>query len=286
MKTIIVPTDFSDHSLKGLKVAVFFANNIDANIQLVYVKNKSVNMALVTAEQEQKEAERQFKLIIEKFQPSLKDGLEIKSIIKTGQVFDEIVNQAHSYSDSLIVTSTHGASGFSEYMVGSNAMKIVTMSSVPVITIKGDYCPEKIDKIVLPIDHTSDTRQKVKDTADLAKLFNAEVHIVGHSVTDKPAIIKKIKSYIIQVTDYLKKNDIKFTVVNKTGGSLVDTIIEYTEKNKAQLITIMSEQGTSIKNLFLGNNAEQMLSRALVPVLIISPKELRNITGYIRTGAF
>ena len=41
MKTILVPTDFSDHALFALKIAASIARKINAKINLVHVYNLS-----------------------------------------------------------------------------------------------------------------------------------------------------------------------------------------------------------------------------------------------------
>ncbi len=76
-----------------------------------------------------------------------------------------MVSLAESLPDSLITASTHGASGFQELFIGSNAFRIISATDKPVITLRKNSCPETIGRIVLPIDLSVDSRQKVPFTA-------------------------------------------------------------------------------------------------------------------------
>ena len=92
----------------------------------------------------------------------------------------------------LVMAGTHGASGFEEFWIGSNANRIVSALRKPVITIRGGVnINRNLEKIVLPLDSTPETRQKVPFTAYMAKIFNAEVHILRVYTSKVLAIIRK-----------------------------------------------------------------------------------------------
>ena len=69
-------------------------------------------------------------------------------------------------------------------------------------------------KIVLPLDSTKITRQKLPITALLAKYFNSEVHILGILTTTSDDIRYRVKNYVSQAEEYFAENDIKY--ISKT----------------------------------------------------------------------
>jgi nucleotide-binding universal stress UspA family protein len=179
MKNIIVPVDFSEESVGGLQIALLFAKRIPVTVQLVYVMQKVSEQGHVSVDAENDFAEKQLKAMVDKYNPMLGKDSKLQYFIKKGRIFQEIVNQAQSYPDSIITASTHGASGFQEFFIGSNAYRILSATDKPVITIRTGNCPVTIGKIVLPVDTTIDSRQKVPFTIDIAKIFDAEIHVVG-----------------------------------------------------------------------------------------------------------
>jgi len=273
MYHIIVPIDFSSESLKGLELAILFSGNMESKIQMVYVQKKSMDYSPGSKEQELRFAKEEFAKLKEKYSIRLPQNIKLDYIIKTGRIYREIVNQADSFKESFIVTSTHGASGFEKFFIGSNAFKIISATSKPVVTIRANELPQKISKIIFPLDITTDSRQKLSFTAELARLFNAEVHVITISSLQTEDITKKLSLYSNQVCDYLEKRKIKCLTDSLTGSNLVELILNYSKLVKADLISIMTEQ-ISDANYILGTAAQQLLNRSEIPVLSINPKEL------------
>ena len=273
MYHIIVPIDFSPESLKGLELALLFSRNIKSKIQMVYVQKKSMDYNPGSKEQEHRFAKDGFDKLKEKYSTSLGQDVKLDCIIKTGRIYREIVNQAESFNNSFIVASTHGASGFEKFFIGSNAFKIISATSKPVIAIRGGQLPKKISKIILPLDISADTRQKLPFTAELATIFNAEIHVITVTSLQAEDIVKKLTAFSNQVCDYLEKRKIKCVADSLTGPDITELILSYSNMIKGDMISIMTEQ-VSDANFILGTAAQQILNKSSIPVLCVNPKEL------------
>lgn len=284
MKRIIVPIDFSEESLTGLNLAVTLSKKIPSHIEMVYVRKKSNDFSYVSEEKEKKLARKKFENIITRYKPSLPEHAKISYIIKEGKIYREIVNQAESFDDSFIVSSTHGASGFEKFFIGSNTFKIITATKKPVFTIRETKAPEDIRNIVLPIDNSYDTRQKINFTTEIAKFFNSKVHIVKVCSNLTQEIEKKLNAYAKQTEEYLDKHSILHTTETLSGDNITDLTIEYASKIEADLIAIMTEQSLGLSGIILGGNAQHMLNKSQIPVLSITPKELTSGDNFKTQG--
>jgi len=183
--------------------------------------------------------------------------------------------------------STHGASGFEELFIGGNAYKITSHSKIPVITLRKTRLYTNIDIIVLPMDITFQTREKVPYTIKLAKIFNSEIHLVTLRSSKYKSIEKKLHQYAIQVGSYIEMNKINYKVEHLLGDNLTDITLEYANSVDADLISIMTEQEKSISNLLLGSYAHQMINKATIPVLSFPNYHLQKTTEDIwDLGAF
>ena len=278
---IVVPIDFSEESLKGLELALLTTKNIESTIEMVYVQKRSLDYNPGSKGEEHKYAEKKFEQILEKYKSKLPKNNTLSYIIKSGRIYREIVNQAESFSNSYIVTSTHGASGFEKFFIGSNTFKIITATYKPVFTIRGNHIPKNISKIILPLDISVDTRQKVPFTTEVAKWFNAEVHVITVTSLQTEDISKKLSAYSNQVQEYLDDHGVKYESEALVGSNLVELIIDYADMVKADLISIMTEQ-ISDSNYIMGTAAQEMLNKSNLPVLSINPKEL-HVSGAFRT---
>lgn len=282
IKNIIVPIDFSEESMKGLELAILFSQKTYVNIQMVYILKKSGDAYPSSVEAESEYAEKLFHEITQKYTPLLGNQSKLRYIVKKGKIYQEIVHQAESYKDSLITASTHGASGFEEFFIGSNAYKIISTTERPVITIRKGNCPEDIRKIVLPIDQSEDTRQKVPFTTELAELFNAEVHIITVNVTKDEKIVNKLKAYQNQVAGYLS-GKVKHVIHDAYGENVADIVNEYAKFVEADLISIMTDQTTGLK-LIIGSSAHQVINKSNIPVLSVTPREIRIQNSFSTFG--
>ena len=282
MKHIIVPTDFSNESLNGLRLAVVFANHFKSTIQLVYVQKAPSEFGRADFNEEKKNATTNLSKMVEEYSAKLIEPAKIEFIVKKGKVYQEIVNQAQAFEDSIIISSTHGSSGFEEFFIGSNTFKIISATELPVITIRHGAIAREIKRIILPIDISADTRQKVPFTTEIAKKFNAEIHVLGVTSTKNEEIDAKITAYTNQVCEYLKEHEVKYKLVFMNGTNITDVTIEYALDNNADIISIMTEQNEPIASFVLGSYAQQMLNKSPIPVLSITPKEI-FIMGSFRT---
>jgi Universal stress protein UspA and related nucleotide-binding proteins len=276
IKNFIVPIDFSDDSIKGLDIAALFSTKTSVNIQMVYVQKRvSENFPSETRE-EYNIANDKLEKLVAAYSPKLGNDSKLRYIIKKGpKVYKEIVEQVESYKGGLIAMSTHGASGFEEFFIGSNALRIISATTRPVITIRKCGVPSDIKKIVMPIDNMPETRQKVPMTAEIARLFGAEIHVIEVSSSHNARVLQRLKGYSKQVCTYLQEHNIPYLTQTVFGDNVADITVDYANKIGADMISIITEQNDTITNLIVGNFAQRVLNTACIPVLNITPGEIK-----------
>jgi nucleotide-binding universal stress UspA family protein len=276
MKKILVAVDFSECSVNALEHAITIANKAEADIEMIFVIKPDSSRDMFTEGPQTLSAmvKDKFDELIERFHHRMGKN-KLGYIIREGKVYHEIIKEADNKDFFLVMAGTHGSSGFEEFWMGSNANRIVSAIKKPVITIRGGVNIKRhLEKIVLPLDSTPETRQKVPFTAYMAKIFDAEVHILKVNTSKVAAVIRKIDSYSDQVIKHLEEEKVKYVVEAVQADNITDATIEYALQINANLISIMTEQEISAKNLLLGPYAQQMVNHSPIPVLSIHPKEL------------
>jgi nucleotide-binding universal stress UspA family protein len=276
MKRIIVPIDFSKESLTGLNLSIMLAETTGAGIQMIHVIEKKTNESDESYDKDSDMAKLNFEGIFKKYKERYKNKIDLSYTIQAGKIFKEVTKQADKYDADVIVLSTHGGSGFEELFIGGNAYKITSTSRKPVITIRKERIPSTIKKIVLPLDISLETREKVPYTVQLAKMFRSEVLLVTVRSSRLKSIEKKLHKYADQVGLYLDTHEISYEVNHLHGGNISDMIIDYANSVNADLISIMTEQEKSFTNLLLGTYAHQMINKACIPVLSFPTHHLGN----------
>ncbi len=275
-KVIVTGIDFSDCSINALDHAIDIANRAQADVLMVWVNRPETGKEIYKVDPGMivSEATKRFEALKQSRQSILLNG-KISYQIRKGKVYKEIVQAADEVDAFLIVVGTHGASGFEEFWIGSNANRIVSASERPIITIRGGLDIKKpISRIVMPIDSTIESRQKVPFTTLLAKYYNAEIHVLALFSSPMEELRSSVREYVNQVELYLTENQVNHTIVELDADNLTDVTIDYAIKVDANLISIMDEQETTTANIWLGPYAQQMVNHSPIPVLCIHARDL------------
>jgi nucleotide-binding universal stress UspA family protein len=278
MKTILVAIDFSKNAEHAMEYAVLFANKLKACIYLIWVDNTLSEESVIDIIEGETRIEKRSYMnsIIEKFQPQVECG-EIQVLLRKGRVYQEIAKAAQQINADMIFAGTHGVSGYEQYWIGSNAYRIVSQAPCPVVTIRREYKFKSVIKnILLPLDSSLETKQKLPFAADLAKKFGATVHLLKIFNTPLSIIRKRIDKYSEDAEDGLKEKNVKYITEEIEADNVAASIIAYSKQHKIDLITIMTDQDTTTANKFLGPYAQQLINNSDVPVLSLRSKKLNK----------
>ncbi len=275
MHPIIVAVDFSNTSLHAVDYAICLANKMKSDIHLAWVDKINVQESVYpdTSTESRNEAKKRFEELIAQYRPKLNNGLSIDYKLKKGKIHREIDNLAQSTGADLIVAGSHGISGYEEFWIGSNAYKIVTFTATPVITVSHDFAISNcINRILVLMDGSNETIQKVPFAVKLAKLFDADIHLLTTHNNNLKTIQRIADKFTQMAVEYLRKNEVKFVEDSIVSNDLTKSVLKYAVDIKADLITIMTEQETPV-NIHMGARAQQIINQSHIPVLSITPKE-------------
>ncbi len=141
-REIVVPTDFSEHSLRAIDYSIEIADKFSSHLTLVYVIEPLLQGADPTwttvdlgelNKTHKNSAESQMKKIVDERIPK---DVSFDTAVLFGKPFVEILKYAREENADLIVMATHGRGAISHLLMGSTAEKIVRKASCPVLTVK------------------------------------------------------------------------------------------------------------------------------------------------------
>jgi len=140
IKKVLVPIDFSDYSKSALKYAVNFSKLFNAEIILIYVVEPVIyppdfSMGQIAMPSLNTEWDERAKDELDKLAKN-EINLSLKTVIKTGKPFVEIIETAKEENIDLIIIATHGHSGVEHILFGSTAEKVVRKAPCPVLTLR------------------------------------------------------------------------------------------------------------------------------------------------------
>lgn len=142
VKKVVCPTDFSDPSYEGLKVAGEFAEHFSAELILVHAifpgpivpgiaePGFHIPVALETMQDTAENA------LQDLARQKMLEDISVRTMVINGKPAYEIVNLAEKEGADMIVIATHGESGWQKFLFGSVTEKVIRMASCPVLTIR------------------------------------------------------------------------------------------------------------------------------------------------------
>lgn len=182
MKTIVIPTDFSQNALKAFEfVNDFFAEEGQYQYEIVTVYNiphGGTSSLFMLLEQLQKQAEQDMEnlmQILERDFPKIAKTSR-KHILKGGFT-DQVTAICRQNKANFIVMGTKGATGMKEILMGSNTARLVKDANYPVFAIPQEYERENIKNLLLSYDGKELSDRTVDFIRELSKYAELPIHL-------------------------------------------------------------------------------------------------------------
>ena len=280
-QTVLLTVDLNDKTLFRLERSYENLKYLANKVILLYVFE---NLDQISDEDARKALVFEKDTMLSKIADDIrnKTELDVRPVIQKGKPYEEILNAAEAYSVDMIAMSTHthpDDEHTHKHTMGVTTNRVVRESKVPVFTFNSNVQLQRINKILLPLDLTVETRQKVTNAIDLALRFKASIHIVSVLWSTKIEDIRaELEQQLGQVKSFIEEDGIEVTAeLIETEGSknaLADSVLKYADQIEADLIMIMTQQETKLVEYFIGSSAQTIIRLANVPVMSIIPKEL------------
>ncbi len=274
IKKILVPIDFSETSEIATTEAITLARLLKADLFLIHVIEFNGYQFSVVPEMQTilpslLELEKVVEKKMEKIQEKIKKtfGIKPEIFVTTGDAYSEIISFSEKKKIGLIVMGTHGISGYQEMFIGSNAQRVVTLSDIPVLTIQKKKSKSGYKNILIPIDNSLHSREKVNMAMIFADLFGAKIHLIGFPDSKDKQELNKFKIKLESVEKIIRAEKLPYVTSIIHGNSLAKSAMNYATKNKCDLIVINTGHESKITGIFLGAFAQQIVNHSKVAVL-------------------
>lgn len=277
IKKILIPFDFSETAALSLDHAVNMAKLLNGEIVLLHIVEtttfpSSIAHAFSGFEKKVEEASNEkLKELADKLENE--NGIKVSILTEVGKIYKKITQTAKQAHIDLILMGTHGASSGSNYAIGSNTTRVVQESPCPVISFQSSSANVGFKKIVLPIDDSPESRQKVPFACEIAMLYKAHVHVVGLMQNGNEDYQRKFRIKIEQVDEYMNEHGVS-SDCNYYTGDLAKTTLKACDDLNADLVVIMTEQDLGIAGLLMGTYASKIINSSKIPVMTVRPAEI------------
>jgi nucleotide-binding universal stress UspA family protein len=276
---ILIPTDFSEQSIQAIKYAKIIAKGIKSYIHFIYVIEGAEPSQRGFTEQQDEFVKKNIRLKIESIVDSLNESGEpfnYELFIEKGKVYDRILETAAAINAKMLIMGCNSAGDYKNRFLGSNSLRIMRSCPVPVLSSNQHSQLLKFKNIVLPIDLSKETKDKLNKAIALAKLDPSIVLNIVTVVFDADEfLINRLGQQLVKVKGIIEKARIKYTaeIIKSTLGyeSLGEIITDYSRKIEGDVIMLMTQQEISHTPYFVSSLAQEIINISEVPVMTIAP---------------
>ncbi|MDH5475788.1 MAG: universal stress protein [Cyclobacteriaceae bacterium] len=274
MKKILIPTDFTSNATNAMDFAFEIAKENNAKLYLLHVVEypagatvdpigvsivQSADIDLV--EELTKSARKKLNIVKDNYQNA---GVAVDISVDLGNPYLSIIEKVKDEEIDMIIMGTNGASGFKEFIVGSNAERVVRYADCPVMTIKEPINIQDVKNIVFASDFNHFSDELVMHLKKLQKTFDAQLHFVRVNTPnnfEKDRVSKKLIERTLQQHDFTNYTSTIYNDVYEEEG-----LIHFAQDIEADMIAMATHGRTGISHLISGSIAEDVVNHAKRPV--------------------
>lgn len=271
---VLVPHDFSAVADCAVNHASKIANSFNGEVHLLHVVSKQKEVDAI---------KEKLTKIAEKSEKNTAASFHV--IVRIGNIFEDIGDVASEIGAGFIVMGTHGAKGMQKIM-GSYALRVISHSKVPFVVVqnKNPKDSDTYDDIVVPVDHSDVTKQKLAVAANIATHFGSRIHLFYENVSDE-FLKKKLDRELSFAKNYFLERKITYTMNQADEeGSLKKQLIKFAARIDADLIAVVNTQEGALLPDFFGSDEQVVIANdAEIPVIITNPTQQVVAGGVLGT---
>jgi nucleotide-binding universal stress UspA family protein len=277
MKRILVPCDFSEPALEAYKFALNIAAATQTEVYLLKVID--LPFAYETAmgavpyafsPEVIQEIEQRAKNDFEKMKALHPPIVQVTFTAIQGPVTSTILSFITDNKIDLVVMGTHGASGWTEFFIGSNTEKMVRLSKVPVLAVRKSFHLSSIKTIVFPTTLEFDQVHFIKKVKELQLLLSARLHLL---LVNTPYNLRRTTDEMESMEEYAKHYELThYTLNTRNDFHEQDGIVNFVNEIKADMIVMGTHGRRGLAHLFSGSVTEDVVKLVKCPIWTCSIK--------------
>lgn len=263
---IIIPIDFTKQSLFAIKQSYNLAKYTHSKLILLHVYEKNGEESFEALAKLSKQTEQE-------------SGVPTEFMNLKGDVYAETDRIAEEVKATLIIAGLESHMRFRN-IIGSSASKLIRKAPCPVITIRGNEHRDGCENILLPLDLSPESREKVDVAVQFAQYFGASIRVLGVFNEVDTEYENNLLAYTFQVKQFIKSKGISCTNKSVASKDIAQTVVDYANKIEADLIMIMNKPSLSVGEFFSGTDTQKIVDISNIPVMTIQPMERESMFSF------
>lgn len=266
--SILIPIDFSKQSLIAIEQSYNLAKFTKSKIILMHASpNSNVD--------HQKDLEEMVDKITKE------SGLKAEFLNIKGDIYELIDKTAEELECALIVIGLDTQVRFRSFMGVTNVGKFIKQAPCPIITIRSVDSRNNCRNILIHIDLSAESREKVGTAVQFAKYYNATIKIISVFSPSDEKYENELLPYLNQVKKFIKDRGVNCTNKSIASNNVAEAIVNYANNNDCDIIIQMNKKDLSIGEMFVGDLSLKVVETSNIPVLSVNPMKRESISSSV-----
>jgi nucleotide-binding universal stress UspA family protein len=276
MKTILLPTDFSQTAQHAADFALSLTLLLEAKLVILNVIQpiadaynipmSSSHFYQYVEENAETSMDRFKEQMISRHKMSLEPYPIIETKVVYGNISSTILDVAKDYKVDFIVMGMVGDRTIIDDIFGSNALKVSKKAECPVWIIPQKTKIHQINKVVYVTDLEGDEVTFIKKTVDIIKVMGATLKAVHIHEDFEPEIFSS-HEIIEHIKGALGESSVKFE--NLQRADVIEGIQKYLENQRPDALVIAHQDKSWLERLLYKSVITELTLKSKIPVLIL-----------------
>lgn len=275
MKNILVPTDFSQNSIRALKYAQMLFSSLECNFYLLHIgtlldTKNDAGLYPKTDKVTESTKKELADLVKETREHSLEANHFFFPLHEYGFFITAIKKHLQENNIDLIVMGTKGASGIKEKVVGTHTGDVITKVQCNTLVVPEDVELSKPREIAFPTDLNIFYSLKIlRPMMEMVKLGKSQFRIMhaiqeGDHLTEEQ---KNNKEYLLDfIKETLQEGHSFHTITNKKVKSAIQCFVESRE---IDMMFMVAKNINFIQQVLFDSIVEQISFHTKIPFYVI-----------------
>jgi nucleotide-binding universal stress UspA family protein len=276
MRTILIPTDFSDNAWHAISYAMNFFKDETCTFYFLHtyspafyrmdyvvggpsfsaIPDVGVDISLMGLEKTVQDVRDVY--------DNPKHRYEVVSSFNT--LTDEIRELVDKKDIDLVVMGTQGASGAKEVFLGSNTVFVIRKATVPVMAIPEKVKYHPVRNMLFPSDYlTRYAPADLQPILKMARMHQARITLL-HVMEDNGLTMAQ-KEHKAHLERHLE--ELEYETVELEGKLMPDAVLEYIEEHPADLLVMMNRKHSFLERLLIRQNIDKIGFHVPIPFVVV-----------------
>jgi nucleotide-binding universal stress UspA family protein len=278
MRTILLPTDFSDNSWNAIEYALNFYKDSTCTFYLLHV-NRLTNLVTddyyyahtqeVIVDVKVEKAKEQLKVLVKKIVDKFPNNKKhnFYSITDSNNLIDSIRKYVEEKNVDVIVMGTKGASGLSKLITGSNTGDVITKVKCTTLVVPENAKYNKIEEIAFPTDFSlSKNLQILQPIVDILEESKSSLRVLN--ISKKISVLNSYQQKSKELLeDYFYNYTHSFHFL--TNKKVEDAVQCFVNSRNIDIIAMVAKNLNYFEQILFHNKVEEISYHTDIPFLVL-----------------